>query len=289
MSDPADPVDPVEEYTDKDIENLRKYVLDHETGGEIDTSIVKILHNSERMEMVVYRGQQADSKVILTDGYKYYSSSHLLKVARDEFSNVERGCCVFKIHLDKIPTINVNRHLQGKIMDYEEEHEFIFLGGGTFYNSELMDTPGFYYNEEENIYECWYSFKSPPVSSLSSPIISHIDERSNIEKFFDKITEEEYEFITDPDEAVEHAKVMFDMTITPEEGKTIFERIQAETSVMKRGKRKHRRSNRRIRQSKKQQSKKQQSKKTKHKRNRRTKQSDTRKRNKKEKRIVIKL
>jgi hypothetical protein len=276
--------DPVEEYTDKDIENLRKYVLDHETGGEIDTSIVRILHNSEKMEMVVYRGQKADSKVILTDGYKYFSSSHLLKVAREEFSDDERGCCVFKIHLDKIPTINVNRHLQGKIRDYEEEHEFIFLGGGTFYDSEFMDTPGFYYNEEENIYECWYSFKSPPVSSLSSPIISHIDERSNIEKFFDKIAEEEYAFITDPDEVVKYAKDEFDMTITPEEGEIIFERIQDETSVMKRGKRKHRRSNRR------RQRNKQQSKKTKHKRNRRRQsKKQQNKRNKKEKRIVIKL
>lgn len=230
--------DPREDVTDKDLDNLVIYVKDHKTGGEIDESILRLLHNAEKMSIIVFRGQSADADKILTrtstgDKYKYYSSSNSLRVAREEFSSVRKGCCVFKIHLDNIPTINVNALIQDRIGDYSEELEYIFLGGGTFYDSEFLDTPGFYYNDEENIFECWYSFKSPPVASPTiSPIPSGVRD-GIINNFIDKLEKDEYDMIEDINDVMIYTDYPGFPSVTKEEAVLILKELESKKEKIK--------------------------------------------------------
>jgi hypothetical protein len=254
--------DPREDFTYKDLEdldNLVEYVINFGKGGYIDESILRLLHKAKKMSITVYRGQGPNDKKILTgDEYKYYSSSALLEIAREEFSGVFIDCCVFRIHLDNIPTINVNALIKDRIGRRSEEHEYIFLGGGTFYDSEFLDTPGFYYNDEENIFECWYSFKSPPVASppvasppvasppvasppvasppVASPTISPMPSeiRSKIIKdFIEKLEPDEYDMINSINDVMIYTNFPGFPSVTEEEATLILKELESKKEEIK--------------------------------------------------------
>ena len=67
----------------------------------------------------------------------------------------------FKINLINVPVLNINKYLSETdfINRYENEDEYIFLGGGKFYKNSNMIEEGFTYNKKDNVYETWYTIK----------------------------------------------------------------------------------------------------------------------------------
>ena len=200
----------------KDIENLKKYVMDQITGVEVNDSILTMLHASEPVEMVVYRGHTRTP--VINKGL-FYSSTLYERIAREEFAGGE--CCVFKIHLINVPVINVNKFLKEQIKDYEEEQEYIFLGGGTFFQNREMTIEGFKDNGDGN-YECWYTMENKIDESKS---VDESKQDMDIERILGIIDEEEYVLI----ESVEDVKETLQssgITVSNEDAKKVFEHIQ---------------------------------------------------------------
>lgn len=158
---------------------------------------------------VVYRGH-ANSKQIRES--IWYSATSSYQVAKEEFAG--KTCCVFKIHLINVPVIDINLWIGDKISKYNEEDEFIFLGGGTFYTNERKNEMGVT-DKGNGLFECWYTLEP---SSLPSPPSSPTS-ASSLDVIFNQIPEEEYDMINSY-----HDIVGFDISDT--EKQQIFDKIQ---------------------------------------------------------------
>ena len=200
----------------KDIENLKKYVMDQITGVEVNDSILTMLHASEPVEMVVYRGHTITPVI---KKRLFYSSTLYERIARDQFSGGE--CCVFKIHLINVPVINVNKFLKEQIKDYEEEQEYIFLGGGTFFQNREMTIEGFKDNGDGN-YECWYTMENKIDESKS---VDDSKKDMDIERILGIIDEEEYVLIESVEDVKETLKSS-GITVSDEDAEKVLEHIR---------------------------------------------------------------
>lgn len=174
-----------------------------------------MLKVSDPVEMVVYRGHIGSNKIHICD---YHSSTLYERIAREEFSGGD--CCVFKIHLVNVPVINVNKYLSGKIRSYEEEREYIFMGGGTFYKDPELKEPGFKDMGDGN-YECWYTLQEKEVETP----ISKVDEPINVERILSIISTDEYDLIDSIDDVIK-TLLMSGISVTTEEAKQILKHIK---------------------------------------------------------------
>ena len=227
---------------DIDKENLIKYVKDQETSLEINNSILKLINESEPVTMTVYRGHGRTPT--LKDSI-YYSATTSKTVATEEFSGKSSisdrgsGCCVFTIHLDRVPAVLVNETLRDLLDDigsYKEESEVLFLGGGTFYKDKDFDEPGIKDNGDGE-YETWYNMtpktEEPAVSMPS-------DERNNVERALEIIDPDEYDLI----ETTKDIREMeLPVELTDEEVEELLKQIE-EKKKMEGGKRKPKRKTR---------------------------------------------
>lgn len=232
-----------ETITRDDIENLRKYVKEQITDKAVNDSIVKMLNMSDPVEMVVYRGHNNTPVIKSGPSYRYYSSTLYERVAREEFA--KEDCCVFKIHLVNVPVINVNKFLKGTISMYEEEHEFIFLGGGTFYKNAAMTEPGFL-EKGGGLFECWYSIKPTKEDKKED---KPVDERNVVDIVLARISDEDddedaLEFIDSPEDIMFEAKNM-GITLSYDDAVLVFKRLKktgGKRNIMKRKTRKTRKT-----------------------------------------------
>ena len=207
----------------KDIENLKKYIVDQITTSEVKESILNLLHKSKRSNMTVYRGHGRSRTI--RDSI-FYSSTESEDVAREEFSG--NGCCVFKINLVDVPVIDVNKVMTGNIGSYEDEKEYIFLGGGKFYKTRELDDNNLGFSEiaPSGTFETWYTIKpEPPEESQQS--YTPIDTRSVIDRVLTIIPKDEYEFYDTPDE-IKYAVSSYGIILGDRDAKLVFEKMKTD-------------------------------------------------------------
>jgi hypothetical protein len=167
----------------------------------------------------VYRGHN-DTDTI--EPGLWYSSSENINVAGNDFSGEK--CCVFKIHLLDIPTIDINQLIGNKIRTYNEEKEFIFLGGGTFYKNEELTEEGFLRlskkYKKKVMFECWYKLNPP---SLQIPIKQPIKKTpTSVNDVLDIISPDEYDLIDSKEDII----LPKDFKISNELLEKVFEEIR---------------------------------------------------------------
>lgn len=125
-----------------------------------------LIKNAPRETIEVYRGQEKEEIRRST----WFSCSTNSRVASDFASRAEDGeGHIFKIHVENVPVIDVNRILTEnsdkyltQLTKFESENEYIVLGGGTFYQDKNKTIEG--YSNTRAFYdkECWYT--APPIT-----------------------------------------------------------------------------------------------------------------------------
>jgi len=187
--------------------DLIKYAKDMTISTESKLRIAQFCKTQPLQSIIVYRGHTSSNSIYDS---LWYSSTKSYDIAKTEFSGED--CCVFKIHLINIPTIDVNEYVGSEIGHYSDEQEIIFLGGGTFYKNKELSKKGFQ-EIKDGYYECWYKFneKSP------SP------KKNRVEHAFRLIDATEYEYIDGPED-------IFVPEITPvlteDEKRSVFTKIK---------------------------------------------------------------
>jgi hypothetical protein len=129
--------------------DLIEYVINQHVTPDSNERIHNLCKIQPPKTITVYRGQNVDKiKKSL-----WFSTSISKEEAR-QFSL--KTCCIFTIHLMNVPVIDINALGLKETQSYEEENEYIVLGGGTFYKDASMREKGFT-KIGEGKYECWYS------------------------------------------------------------------------------------------------------------------------------------
>lgn len=180
-----------------DITNIEKQdLIQYVTEQHLTKKSIERIHNlckrQPKLSLTVYRGHDPSSPTIVPS--LWFSTSDCKRCAREEF--VREGGWLFTIHLINVPAIDVNSFVRKEIKKYSDENEFIVLGGGNFYKNSDMTELGFLSKGNDEI-ECWYTIpddvhsEKTTTNSISSQI--NID---NVNKAFNIILPDEYEFIT---------------------------------------------------------------------------------------------
>lgn len=183
--------------------DLIAYVKDQKTTQESIGRIKEFCQAQPPVSLVVYRGHIGNSEIRYNSNW--YSATKSKKVAKEEFSSGD--CCVFTIHLVDVPVIDVNKWLAHEIGDYNEEEEYIFLGGGTFYTDSTLQKEGVADNNNGE-YECWYVVNSENIPFDIDRILSIIDEG-------------EYDIIETPNDIIIEGEVL-----SEEQKQLVFDKIQ---------------------------------------------------------------
>jgi hypothetical protein len=175
-------------------QDLIEYVTNQKTGQDSIKRIYEFCKLQQPISITLYRGHKKSREI---RNSSWYSASKLKRVAKEEFAGTD--CCVFKINVVNVPTIDINNFVGDKINDYVEEEECIFLGGGTFYKNNVLTEEGFF-DLGNGEFECWYTFPSATDSlNIRSDIKINSDKLKDI---FNQIDPDEYEFIESPDDIV---------------------------------------------------------------------------------------
>lgn len=178
---------------------LKEYVVDHKVDKEGIEIIEKICKTQPKITDTLYRGHSPN----YVDDYNtdnshksirpniWFSTSKSRKISENNFTNKtsknnDEKCCLFIIHVEDVPAIDINYHIGDIIGDKKEEQEFIVLGeGGIFYQDKNKEHKGFkQLNTEPNskypviTYECWYYIED----KKSSPKQLDISKLKNIPK-----------------------------------------------------------------------------------------------------------
>lgn len=178
------------------LNDLIDYVTEQKTTKESVERIRKFCEQQRPISLVLYRGHKRDDPVIRHNNF-WYSATSSKQIAKDEFSS--KSCCVFTIHLINVPAIDINEHIGDKIKGYKQEKEYIFLGGGTFYQDETLEEEGFS-DKHNGEFECWYKIdlSSPPPANefnLDRILVLLEDEYDLIDEvadiFLDGLTEDQ--------------------------------------------------------------------------------------------------
>jgi len=218
-------------------------------GIQPELIIAEFCAKQQPINITVYRGHDKNKNIRPN---LWYSASKSERVAAEEFSG--KDCCIFIIHLLNVPCIDINALIKDEIKEYHEEEEIIFLGDypfetkgtgtktkGTFYNSPELLEEGFRdlgstneYNK--NKFECWYKIeidkgkeeeskeeesKESKEESKESKEESKNEEKDVIQQALNIISEDEYDFITTPDDIF-----IDNFNLTQEEKHEIFDEIQ---------------------------------------------------------------
>lgn len=188
-----------DEY-DEFIEALNNWVYKQDCNTHCRNIIKKMI--KEKKQIIVYRGH--NSSPFIRTNVPWFSTSKNKEIVKKEFSR--ENCCVFKIHIQiDVPTLDVYKYLRkGKLGD---EDEIIVSGGGTFYDSEEMNKPGFK-DIGNGEFETWYTFVNPVK----------IAEEITIERILDIIPKDEWDFIDSPDD------IIMDIPYTLKE--TVFKHVK---------------------------------------------------------------
>lgn len=192
---------------------LIEYVTNQKADKDCKEKIKEFCEKQPRVVKTLFRGHN-NTKTIHPNHY-WYSATSSKKVAKDEFSNKNENCCVFIIHLVDVPVIDVNLFVGDKIGDYREEKEFIFLGGGTFYEDAELTKNGFI-NKKNGEYECWYKLDEKPPEF-------------DVETIASKIDKDEYEFIETPKDL----ELFFNEPLTETQQQSVFQIIELLKSKQK--------------------------------------------------------
>jgi hypothetical protein len=179
--------------TQKEKDILIKYVVDH----SIDKSGIEIVEQlckkQPKVTMTLYRGHspnytndyEEDNSHKTIMPRKWFSTSSSKEISEDRFTNktnkkIDRNekCCLFIIHVEDVPVIDINKYIGDEIGDKSDEDEFIVLGGGTFYQDEKQEEKGFKLLKnkkyEVDTYECWYFIDKKSVSSLDKQKLDNL-------------------------------------------------------------------------------------------------------------------
>jgi len=184
--------------------DLIEYVVNQKTTKEIRERIKTFCEQQTPRSMVLYRGHNKSTEI--RHNNLWYSATASKKVAKHEFAS--ENCCVFKINLIDVPVIDINYYVGDSIGKYNEEQEYIFLGGGTFYKNNKLDVEGFV-NNGNGEYECWYK-------------IDKIDKTSfDLDKTLGMLIPDEYDFIDSWSDIFIEG-----LTLTEDQKKLIFRKIQ---------------------------------------------------------------
>ena len=119
-------------------ETLIEYVVDQRLDRRIELVIRNFCEQQDPLSITVYRGHRKTPNI---RSGMWYSASTNINIAADQFAGPQ--CCIFIVHLVNVNCIDVNRFVGNSIGDKNEETEFIFLGGGTFYKNRALTEKGF--------------------------------------------------------------------------------------------------------------------------------------------------
>lgn len=130
--------------------------------------------------LTVYRGQPPPHTTISPRWW--FSTSTSAEIARRDFSNVERGCCVFTIHVQPgVKVLDVNKFLEPfGGTHHDDEKEYIVDHDGFFYQDEAQTVEGFR-DDGHGRYTTFYF----PTRRASAPTASNEKINQIIEEFYD--------------------------------------------------------------------------------------------------------
>lgn len=178
---------------------LREYVHEQSCNANCKLTITRVLQRMPRATMTVYRGQGSSKEIRPTD---WFSTSKSKKEAKEGFTR--NTCCLFTLHLEDIPVLDVYEHIpRGSVAD---EDEVIVLGRGTFYSDSSMRTPGFK-DRGNGEFEAWYKISdSVPLARRTTAQLDTItqdlkdemdliDSSDNLTMFYSDLNKEEREYI----------------------------------------------------------------------------------------------
>mgnify|MGYP000603130890 CR=1 FL=1 len=137
-------------------EALIEYVTEQHLTAESKKLIYDFCKNQPSQNIILYRAHN-NSKEIRPS--LWFSTSLSKELVQKEFAG--NSCCIFKIHIENVPVIDINDYIGDEIgAKYNDEKEYIVLGGGFFYQDELHTNKGFLDKGNGN-FECWYSLLEP--------------------------------------------------------------------------------------------------------------------------------
>ena len=119
-------------------DDLVSYVKEQHLPGRSKERIRDFCSEQPPITLTVYRGH-TNSKIIRAG--MWHSATKTKSVAVKEFAGKE--CCVFTIHLIRVPCIDINDFVGDLIGSYASENEIIILDGGIFYKDAALSEEGY--------------------------------------------------------------------------------------------------------------------------------------------------
>lgn len=197
---------------------LIEYVIEHNLPKDSGKIIQDFCSKQPMLSFTVYRGHD---EVPIIRPSLWYSASSDINVASNDFAG--KSCCVFIIHLQNIPCIDINQFIGDKISAKDGEKEFIFLGGGKFYKNKELTEEGYLdlgrnNKFKKNMFESWYSLSE---KHDNIKLVKSEPQMDNVERVLRIIDPDEYDLITSVDD-IETGNIK----LTSEEKQRVFSEIQ---------------------------------------------------------------
>lgn len=201
-------------YSKSELDILKKYVDSNDLKDDEYHIIKNMILTNPVVSITVYRGHHG-TRTINSD-VDWFSTTTNKQVAMTKFTNHEKNCCLFTIHLINVQVLFVNKSgILISFKDRSSEDEVIVLGGGKFYSNEQLTQEGFD-DIMDGEYECWYTFPNKKNSGVNNDIVNRSSE------LFTKLDPDDYEFIDNK----EDVKIFFDKyNITDLEASDVFNMI----------------------------------------------------------------
>ena len=182
---------------------LHRYVHDFAKPDVCIRALLPIILSQPKRAMTVYRGQDNEPKINRLGIRGFLSTSKNKTIPMTEFS--KGGCCVFTIHVaGDVPSLDVYKFIEkGSKAD---EEEVLLPEGGYFYQDASLRTEGFL-GTKRGEYETWYSMKVPQAPPPPPPP----PRARTIPELVDMSDEDEYEFISSPNDIHFRENVPFEV------------------------------------------------------------------------------
>jgi hypothetical protein len=201
-------------YSKSELDILKKYVDSNDLKDDEYDVIKNMVLTNPAVSITVYRGHNGTRNI--NSDVDWFSTTTNKQVAMKKFTNHEKNCCLFTIHLINVQVLFVNKSgILTSLKDRSSEDEVIVLGGGKFYKNEQLTQEGFD-DIMDGEYECWYTFPNKRISDENNDIMNRSSE------LFTKLDPDDYEFIDNK----EDVKILLDKyNITDLEAYDVFNMI----------------------------------------------------------------
>ena len=177
-------------YSKSELDILKRYVDTNDLKDDDEYHIIKnMILTNQAVSISVYRGHNGTRTI--NNDVDWFSTTTNKQVAMTKFTNHEKKCCLFTIHLINVQVLFVNKSgILISSKNRSSEDEVIVLGGGKFYTNEQLTQEGFE-DIGDGEYECWYTFPKGISydNNGNNDIINRTDE------LFSKLDPDDYEFI----------------------------------------------------------------------------------------------